>query len=195
MLLIPQFVNGGELSVQKSSATATLESVIQRLLSHGEDEKFSGNTRFPRIIKNSPTREEWAFPKASEDHHRRYIAAILDRSTGTAKTATHVEFFVARKDKAARKGEEIYFLTGLDGTLLEAGFAVGPLDEKGKSIPGPALAPFKYFDITSPETRALFQRELDFWVKGVGRKAPVPPAKGSGAKPSEKPGAGQREAP
>ncbi len=95
--------------------------------------------------------------------------AILERSTDTLK-ATHVEFFVAQKDRPARKEQQIFILVSTMGALLEAGFSFAPLDEKGRMIPGPSLIPFKHYDITSPETRALFQREMDFWVKGIGRK-------------------------
>ena len=169
MLLLPQFVNGGEPSVLKSSAPPTMESAIQRLLAQGEAGKSAGITRFPRIQKNSPIKEEWSFSKASTDGHLRGFWAFLDRSTETLKAA-HVEFFVAHKDRSARKEQQIYLLVSTTGALLEAGYSFGPLDEKGRIIPGPSLTPFQYYDITSPETRALFQRELDFWVKGIGRK-------------------------
>ena len=194
MLLIPRFVNGAEPNILKSSAPATLESAIQRLLAQGEAGKFVGITRFPRIENNSPIKEEWAFPKASEDRNRRSFSAILDRSTETQK-ATHVEFFVTQKDRPAQKEQQFFILVSTTGALLEAGFSLGSLDEKGKWIPGPSLIPFKYLDITSPETRALFQREMDFWVRGVGRKAPVAPTKEEGTKPPEKPAAEQGKAP
>lgn len=97
---------------------------------------------------------------------------ILDLSTATIK-GDLVELYVEHKDKPARKSQEFYFLVGLDETLKEGGTAEGPLDEKGKVIRSAAFAPFKYLDIKSPETRALFQREFNFWVKGIGRKAPV----------------------
>lgn len=107
---------------------------------------------------------------------------ILDPSTGTLR-ATHVELFVAEKDRPARKEKSIEILVSTTGALLEAGFTFGPLDEKGRWIPGPALADFTNLDITSPETRAIFQRELDFWVKGIGRKPPSP----AKDKPASKP--------
>ncbi len=109
------------------------------------------------------------------DDHRRYMAVILDRSTETVKVM-HVEFFVAFKDKPARKEKNIYFLVSPAGELLESGFAFGPLNEKGKAVSGPALTWFENMEIKSPETRALFRREMDFWLKGIGRKQP-PPAK------------------
>ncbi len=182
MLLLPRFVNGAEPSVSKSSAPITLSSAIQKLLALGETGKFVGITRFPRIQKNSPIKEEWAKPKVSEDGHRRSFSVLLERSTETPK-ATHVEFLVTQKDREARTAQQFYLLASTAGALLEAGFAIGPLDEKGRLIPGPSLAPFKYLDITSPETRALFQRELDFWLKGVGRKSPSPGKDKPGAKP------------
>lgn len=172
MLLILPFVNGAEPAILLSTASATFESVIQRVTTQGENGRFEGITRFLRIAKGSPTKEEWAFPKVTEDRHRRAFNVIFDRSTETLKAA-HVELFVGKKDKPARKEQELFFLVGLNGALLEAGYAFGLLDNKGKVILGPALAPFQHLDIKSAETRSLFQQELDFWIKGVGRKPPA----------------------
>ncbi len=157
-----------------------MESAIQRLLAQGEDWKFAGITRFPRIQKNSPVKDEWVFSKASADGHRRGFSVILAGSTESPK-ATYVEFFVAQKDRPAKREQQTYILISTTGALLDAGFSFAPLDEKGRWIPGPSLIPFQYYDITTPETRSLFQREMDFWLKGVGRK---PPSLGK-EKPSE----------
>ncbi len=169
MLLVPQFVNGAEPAVQASTASVTFESILRRVTAQGKDKNFEGLKRFPQIPKGSPTKVEWGFSKDAEDGHRRLFSVILDRSTETPKAA-YVELYVEHKDMPARKVQSFYFLLGLYGSLKECGTTEGPLDEKGKMIPNAAFSPFRSLEIKSPEARALFQRELDFWVKGVGRK-------------------------
>lgn len=110
----------------------------------------------------------WVLGKDTLDGHRRWFAVILDISTTTAKPI-FVELFVEEKDRPASISNAYIHLLRLDGTLKQCGLATSPLDENGKMKPN-ALAPLKYLDTDSPETRARLKRELDFWVKGVGRR-------------------------
>lgn len=187
--LLPSFVNGAGLQAAGknlggpiiiSTSTISLGSLIQEVMAEGESKDFGGITRFPEIQRGTPVKWRWVSAIETRDSRRRRFSAILNRSTDTVSPA-YVELSVEEKDFAASKAPQYYMLVGLDGVLKECGFGLAPLDKNGKLIPGPSLAPFKYQDINSPEVRARFQRELDFWLKGVGRKPPVP------AEPPKKP--------
>lgn len=81
---------------------------------------------------------------------------------------------MAEKNVSVKIAYEFFFLVGIDGVLMESGSGEVSLDEKGKAIPGAVPSPFKTMDIEAPEIRKRFQREIDFWIKGIGRKAAAP---------------------
>lgn len=65
-----------------------------------------------------------------------------------------------------------YFRTDLDGTLKAVARVVGKTDEQGEIIKGSGVVSHPPLD--SPEVRALFQHELDFWLKNAYRKPSRP---------------------
>lgn len=187
--LIPAFVNGAGLQAAGknpgqpiiiSTSAISLGSLIQEVLGEGESKDFGGITRFPEIQRGTPVKWRWVSANETQDSRRRRFTVILNRSTDTVSPA-YVELSVEEKDFATSRALQYYMLVGLDGVLKGCGFGLVPLDKNSMVIPGPSLAPFKYQDINSPDVRARFQRELDFWLKGVGRKPPAP------ADPAKKP--------
>lgn len=60
----------------------------------------------------------------------------------------------------------------LDGEgVLERGLETpGKVDAEGRPIEGSAFGNTVELDVREARTKLLLQRELDFWLKGIGRK-------------------------
>ena len=65
----------------------------------------------------------------------------------------------------------MYFQTDLDGKLIKAIFGRIKVNENGERILGSGTTQEQ--DIDSPRIKELFQKEVDFWLKGMYRKKPA----------------------
>ena len=82
-------------------------------------------------------------------------------------------FVLSTKTPGLFKNErdDTYFQVDLDGELRKAIFGRIKLDENDNPIPGSGVTEVQ--DIKSPRIKELFQKEIDFWLKGMYRKNPA----------------------
>ena len=91
----------------------------------------------------------------------------------TESSAKRLDFVLSAAGPGLFKNEsdEIYFQTSLDGKLVKAIFGRIKLDESGERILGSGTTEVQ--DLDAPRIKALFQKEVDFWLKGLYRKKPA----------------------
>ena len=108
-----------------------------------------------------------ADPEETADGQDHICALTLESKVASAK---RLDFILSAAGPGLFKSEsdERYFQTDLDGKLVKAIFARVKLDEKGERILASGITEEQ--DIDSPRIKELFQKEVDFWLKGMYRK-------------------------
>ncbi len=91
----------------------------------------------------------------------------------TTTPAKRLDFVLSAGGPGLFKNEsdEMYFQTDLDGKLIKAIFGRIKVNENGERILGSGTTQEQ--DIDSPRIKELFQKEVDFWLKGMYRKKPA----------------------
>ncbi|MBI4676627.1 MAG: hypothetical protein HY748_03510 [Elusimicrobia bacterium] len=115
---------------------------------------------------------EIAEAHVTEDHRQRAFALLLDPEGGSAASIMlmAVEWSLPTGDKG-----DLYLHLTPGGDLRLGLHCRGKIDEYGAYVKGTCV--LQRLDPDAEETKTLLQREMDFWLKGIGRKArpPKPP--------------------
>lgn len=169
--LVTSFCQGAEKAKPKNKGL-TLERLTQQVM----DEGFEGDTICNECSDLDGTPEGlkcygFDHPASdSEDKRIRKFLVLLDPSTTTIRAKALCVASTLHGVGAQDGYAFTRFLLRPDGLLRAAQMAKGKLDEKGKTIPGSAVGNITGLDIKAPDTKKQLRRELDFWLKGKGKK-------------------------
>ncbi|MBI4677330.1 MAG: hypothetical protein HY748_07080 [Elusimicrobia bacterium] len=125
---------------------------------------FSGILGLDPLV---PTKRLKLPAEECDDHRLRLFDVQVQRSPETGRIIPVKAMLLVRKVEGPRS-ESAYLQLGLDGTLEKIKTASSRVDENGKYIRGSGKP--TVLDPESAEAKALLQRELDFWLKGIGLK-------------------------
>jgi len=121
---------------------AKLPRAIARVIGVPEDSSYHGIAVFREQTKDDMY------------HSFRVLAEPSNDKSG---------FFFETGRDSAQTNETFYFLASTTGDLSRAILITGKFDAAGHSIKGSGVVTER--EINSPEIQALFQHELDFWLK------------------------------
>lgn len=103
--------------------------------------------------------------ETTDDLLHAFNALVLEDEPTKAKNL----ILLARKQAGDGRNTEFHaFVCAADGTLLKAVRSAWKNDSEGQAVG--ATASHRPLNISSPEIRARFRHELDFWLKGRYRK-------------------------
>ena len=144
----------------------SLKQLIQRLVADGTDVPVGPNMgKFLGFPNGADSKYEQVEPDDTTDGLQHNVKVVLDRSTeGSEKPVCLIVI-------GARLGPETssnYFRLTLEGKPALAFRFSGRNDENGRAVRGSGVK--TDLDLNDPEVKASLQRELDFWLKGKGRK-------------------------
>lgn len=144
----------------------TLQQITKRALDEGGEADSTNCWKLIGIPKPAKSYVLEALGEETEDGRSHVFAVVT--STTTLK-AVSLCFSVLDMGRPARDDIEfIDYSATPAGALQDARRAVGKLDEAGQVIKNSQV--LTSFDIKDSAIKANYQRELDFWLKGKGRK-------------------------
>ena len=153
--------------LKKKSGGLSLEGLVQRLLGQGKDEPLGKNIGAALgFAAGAPTKTLSVEPPHAADNRARDCMVVLEETPQPGEPKPICLLFLSKKYDSA-SSDSYWFRLWLDGTLERAFLARIRLDESGKVIRGSGVK--TDLDVNDPETKALLQRELDFWLKGKYR--------------------------
>lgn len=173
--LIPAFCKGAEKVAPKSKSKGpTIAQFINKVMAEGwegdlSDQDARGLLGFPADTKVYGTD---AKPQDADDEASRRFMVVLDSSTTTVRAQGALMRMSKKRAEGNYEGAAFRLLP--DGQLERA------LTMRGTGVSGEAE--FEDVDINSPSAKAAFQREMNFWLKGTGRKKKRPEKKAAAKK-------------
>lgn len=145
-----------------------LDGLISRTLAAGKKRNLGPfASRVIDLSPGVPFFNETVASKESADGLDHDFRVMIDASTDTPKPLCLL-LSTRQKFESTKKVEFIYFRLSLSGRPEKFARITGRIDDKGKEVKGSAVT--EAMDHKSPAAQKLVQAELDFWVKGVGRK-------------------------
>lgn len=102
------------------------------------------------------------------------ISRVFEVPVDAKTAAPRVNVVVMRAIERSTTTKEVtdwFFVVTPRGALTKAVTMTGKIDDTGKSVRGSALGNISHMPAGALETRRLLRRELDFWLKGIGRKS------------------------
>ncbi len=158
-------VNGAGISGKDESVVWT--RYLENLAKEGKAAKLGeGAATDSGLPKGSPVRGAVAKPEGTADGRQRNIQAVF-LSTESPRVNQVV---LQAMEKNFKKGEgrvETFRLNSA-GILERATLFETKMDEAG--IPVPGTDRVSQLDLDARKTKKALRRELDFWLRGVGRK-------------------------
>lgn len=174
--LVTSFCQGTEKTPRKPKPKATpLEKQTKKVLEEG----FEGGQRCAARLgmEGSQAYSFDGLAEESVDGKLRYFQVVL--ATGTQQDQP-VALCLTSLEKGRRTPDDIELTTfraTLKGVLQAAAYAEGSVTTDGKSIDGGGADRIVELDPKAADTKAKFQYELDYWVKGKYRKKKQPEKK------------------
>jgi hypothetical protein len=141
--------------------TMTLSNWIEKVRSEGKE--MALGQMFDAPVGASAKRHTVEGNGSAEDKAHQ-IAVALD---STAKPMWLI-LSTQRWGLFENEREDCHFQTSLDGKLQKVVFGRIKIDKDYKAVSGSGLTESQ--DINSPRIKELFQKEMDFWLKGHHRK-------------------------
>lgn len=146
----------------RAERPSPIDGLILGLLSGGMDTVFPDDLApLIGLPQRTPTKRQVVERSGTEDGSLRFADLSLDISRPPSRP-TAIYLVAKKSDKKTRANETLILRLSLKGVL-----------EKGviqRSVPGKAPGKAEKLDPKAPEAARMVKRELDFWLKGVGRK-------------------------
>lgn len=160
-------VNASELGV---------DALVADILTSGSEKSYhEGISGLLGLPLGAKAKRKTVQRKESADGLLRCVDVLLDPSTTTPRVM-HLVLRSDWKDIAKGEGKTLYLRLNGHGVLEKAFESPGKIDTQGRDIRGSGVGKTIDLDIRAPQTKLLLQRELDFWLKGIGRKPKLPAA-------------------
>lgn len=166
----PQPTLTEKLDKKARSQGMSLEALVRKILNEGEDDsfgKFIGN--FLGVPDGAPIKLKQVAREKSADNRNRSCAVVGQEPAGHGFKPVCLVFLAQSLN--GLDGESHYFRVAPDGSLETSFISRMKFDESGKPVRGSGVK--TDLDVNAPETKALLQHELDFWLKGKYRKKPT----------------------
>lgn len=170
--LIPAFCKGAEKPAPKPKAKApALGRIIKRIMAEGWEivlppakESIRGFAGFPEGAKAYG--DDAAADQAADGASRSFVV-VMDPSTTTARASG----ILLRRLKTQESGAQ-------EGHIFRA-TVIGELKQAVRGSRTARTHDFEFMDlnVSTPTVKADFRNEMDFWLKGKGRKKAEQPAK------------------
>ena len=148
------------------SDSPTLDRLVDRAVTEGEDSLLPAAAAEPTLglPKKDFDVKQFEAPKGDcADSKYRLFSVLVDKD---GSKLGNLWFFV--RYQWPGNSETHNFLSTVEGELLKASRVRGKRNQDGNVIEGSGS--LVDLDIDSAEVKAKFKKELDFWVKGKGRK-------------------------
>lgn len=189
MSLAVPYVNASAQKKAQAKAVSDgtpLEVLIAEVLASGSEEIYSeGISGLLGVPPGTKAKRTAITRKETNDGLLRAFDILVDPSTTSMRTLCLVSRSIW-KDVARSEGGTLLLRLSPQGVLERALETRSKYDTQGRQIQGWGVGKTVNLDINLPATKLLLQRELDFWLKGIGRKPNVPAAENMASEiPSE----------
>ncbi len=169
----------------------TLEEFIKKVLRE-EVENDSLHPNLSRVIglePNLPARVTGKDAEDCMDNKDRTFRVVLQNDAPNGGQKPMALVLYTKKLLPGALQDEILLLKP-DGTIEKATSGRGRRDQDGKSIRGSAIR----IDLDPDEAKRVLQRELDFWLRGIGLKKKAAAGKAQAETPAKPAGEGKPQA-
>lgn len=179
-LALPAFAQGQEIEAAppaeiptpvKVIKELTVEGLVTQVLEKGWEIIYPAPlAKVAGVPTGARAKELIAQRGSSLDDMGRSVQVILDPAADP-KAPKPLHLFFSAGKKTGNLQETFEFRAGPGGELELALATRLETDEKGRVVRGSGVPPRP--DIKAPEVQERFRRELDFWLKGKGRRFPA----------------------
>ncbi|MFA6317184.1 MAG: hypothetical protein WC943_07185 [Elusimicrobiota bacterium] len=145
-----------------AQAEASLADLVRDIVTAGPGETVAeGETARDLDLRPGALARYLSSPAAQAEDGRSRRALVFMEPVGRGGKPLALVLFARKDDAKGKAVERLWLKLDLDGRLLKVRRVAGPADKKAK----PAFP-----DPKSKQSLELRQRELDFWLKGVGHR-------------------------
>ena len=161
----------------KPSSTLTAKELAAKAVARGTDSVCQGRAIELLGLPQGTNCKTLEFSSEQTSDGAKRKCRVFLSPASDAKPAKPTAMVWSSEADAATGTTEQFFKIGLDGNWQGSYVMQAQLDASGKRVPSSAV--YNYLNAATPEGKDALERETNFWLKGMYRKAQAAEKKAS----------------